>query len=128
MLYSHESKCCCDVGNLLHIRKIYQTPFLNYGQVFFQLIKSLYLFRIYMKNTEPVLFHYLKKFLLSRASCPPEVLFLNGKEANIYLPFLLTQRKELHCFQLFLLGNQKFLQILKDKRLIHKFPHVFIFP
>lgn len=40
------------------------------------------------KNVEPVLFLYLKKFLISRASCPPEVLFLNDKEANnlsIYL-------------------------------------------
>lgn len=73
---------------LPHIRKIYQTLFLKFGQFFLQLINSLYLFHIYMKNVESVLFHYLKMFLISRASCLPEVLFLNGKEANnlsIYL-------------------------------------------
>lgn len=97
-VYSHESKCYCDVGNLLHIRKIYQTPFLNYGQVFFQLINSLYVFRIYMKNTEPVLFHYLKKFLLSRASCSLEVLFLNGKEANNIFTFFADSEKRTPLF------------------------------
>lgn len=66
--------------------------------LFLQLMSSLYLSHMDMKNMEPVLFHYLKKFFISRASCPPEVLFLNGKEANNLFTFFADSEKRTPLF------------------------------